>query len=103
MCGDKIMDKISNNTYSNIQKNISKSKQGHEASVKSVSKITTEVSDNVVDLNQTKLLAADLAKSAPINSDKVQKIKDAISSGNYPIDVDKVTDALMQAYKEMKS
>ena len=97
------MDKISNNTYSNIQKNISKSKQGHDASVKSVSKITTEVSDNVVDLNQTKLLAADLAKSAPINSDKVQKIKDAISSGNYPIDVDKVTDALMQAYKEMKS
>ena len=44
-----------------------------------------------------------MAKSAPIDSDKVQKIKDAISSGNYPIDVDKVTDALMQAYKEMKS
>ena len=97
------MDKISNNTYSNIQKNISKSKQGHESSVKSVSKITTEVSDNIVDLNQTKLLVTDLAKSAPINSDKVQRIKDAISSGNYPIDVDKVTDALMQAYKEMKS
>ena len=97
------MDKISNNTYSNIQKNISKSKQGHESSVKSVSKITTEVSDNIVHLNQTKLLVTDLAKSAPINSDKVQRIKDAISSGNYPIDVDKVTDALMQAYKEMKS
>ena len=97
------MDKITNNTFSNIQKNISKSKQGHESSVKSVSKITTEVSDNIVDLNQTKLLVADLAKSAPINSDKVQRIKDAISSGNYPIDVDKVTDALMQAYKEMKS
>tara|TARA_A100001015_G_scaffold16256_1_gene19016 strand:- start:1390 stop:1683 length:294 start_codon:yes stop_codon:yes gene_type:complete len=97
------MDKILNNTFSNINKNISKSKLGHEASVKSVSKITTEVSDNVVDINQTKLLAADLAKSAPIDSDKVQKIKDAISSGNYPLDVDKVTDALMQAYKEMKS
>ena len=103
MCGDKIMDKITNNTYSNIQKNISKSTQGHDTSVKNVSKIKPEVSDNVVDLNQTKLLAADMAKSAPIDSDKVQKIKDAISSGNYPIDVDKVTDALMQAYKEMKS
>ena len=97
------MDKILNNSFCNINKNISKSKPGHEASVKSVSKITTEVSDNVVDINQTKLLAADLAKSAPIDSDKVQKIKDAISSGNYPLDVDKVTDALMQAYKEMKS
>ena len=97
------MDKITNNTYSNIQKNISKSKQGHDTSVKSISEINPEVSDNVVDLNQTKLLVSDLAKSAPIDSDKVQKIKDAISSGNYPIDVDKVTDALMQAYKEMKS
>ena len=97
------MDKITNNTYSNIQKNISKSKQGHDTSVKSISEVKPEVSDNVVDLNQTKLLASDLAKSAPIDSDKVQKIKDAISSGNYPIDVDKVTDALMQAYKEMKS
>ena len=97
------MDKILNNTFSNINKNTSKSKPGHEASVKSVSKIKTEVSDNIVDINQTKLLAADLAKSAPIDSDKVQKIKDAISSGNYPLDVDKVTDALMQAYKEMKS
>ena len=97
------MDKITNNTYSNIQKNISKSKEGHDASVKSVFKIKPEVSDNVIDLNQTKLLEADMAKAAPIDSDKVQKIKDAISSGNYPIDVDKVTDALMQAYKEMKS
>ena len=35
-----------------------------------------------------------MAKSAPIDSDKVQKIKDAIQ--NYPIDVDKVTDALMK-------
>ena len=97
------MDKITNNTYSNIQKNISKSKQGHDTSVKSISEIKPEVSDSIVDLNQTKLLASNLAKSAPIDSDKVQKIKDAISSGNYPIDVDKVTDALMQAYKEMKS
>ena len=97
------MDKISNNTHNNIQKNISKSKQGHESSLNNVSTIKSEVADNVVDLNQTKLISADLGKSAPIDSDKVQKIKDAISSGNYPIDVEKVTDALMQAYKEMKS
>jgi Tfp pilus assembly protein FimV len=69
VCGDKIMDKISNNTYSNIQKNVSKGKQSHEASFKSVSTIKSEVSDNVVDLNQTKLLAASLAKSAPVDGD----------------------------------
>jgi len=97
------MDKISNNTFSNIQKNVSKGKQSPEVSIKSVSTIKSDVSDNVVDLNQTKLLAASLAKSAPVDGDKVQKIKDAISSGNYPLDLDKITDALMQAYKEMKS
>ena len=97
------MDKISNNTYSNIQKNVSKGKQSPEVSIKSVSTIKSDVSDNVVDLNQTKLLATSLAKSAPVDGDKVQKIKDAISSGNYPLDLDKITDALMQAYKEMKS
>ena len=97
------MDKISNNTYSNIQKNVYKGKESHETFIKSVSNIKSEVSDNVVDLKQTKLLAASLAKSAPVDGDKVQKIKDAISSGNYPLDLDKITDALMQAYKEMKS
>ena len=34
------MDKITNNTYSNIQKNISKSKQGHDTSVKSISEVS---------------------------------------------------------------
>ena len=76
------MDKISNNTYSNIQKNVSKGKQSHEASIKSVSTIKSEVSDNVVDLNQTKLLAASLAKSAPVDGDKVQKIKDKFKIKN---------------------
>jgi negative regulator of flagellin synthesis FlgM len=97
------MDKISSNTFNNIQKNVSNGKKSHEASIKIVSTSKSEVSDNVVDLNKTKLLAASLAKSAPVDGDKVQKIKDAISSGNYPLDLDKITDALMQAYKEMKS
>ena len=35
--------------------------------------------------------------------DKVAKIKAAISSGNYPLDINKISDALMQAYREMKS
>jgi len=97
------MDKITNNTYNNILKNSSKDKQNLEVSVKSVSSVNSEVKDNVVDLNETKLLASKLAKSAPVDGDKVQKIKDAISAGNYPLDLDKITDALMQAYKEMKS
>jgi negative regulator of flagellin synthesis FlgM len=44
-----------------------------------------------------------MAASAPIDADKVATIKEAISSGKYPLDMDKLSDALMQAYREMKS
>ena len=61
------------------------------------------MSSNVVDIKDTKKLVAEMAKSAPIDVDKVAKIKEAISSGKYPLDLDKLSDALMQAYREMKS
>ena len=35
--------------------------------------------------------------------EKVSQIKKAISAGDYPLDLDKISDALMQAYREMKS
>ena len=55
------------------------------------------------DINDSKKIVSDLASAAPIDTDKVAKIKAAISSGNYPLDLDKISDALMQAYREMKS
>jgi negative regulator of flagellin synthesis FlgM len=45
----------------------------------------------------------DLASAAPINKENVNRIKDAIRRGEYPIDLDRVSDALMEAYKEMKT
>ena len=45
----------------------------------------------------------DLAASAPVDKENVNRIKDAIQRGEYPIDLDRVSDALMEAYKEMKS
>ena len=61
------------------------------------------MSSNVVDIKDTKRLVKEMAQSAPIDVDKVAKIKEAISSGKYPLDLDKLSDALMQAYREMKS
>ena len=61
------------------------------------------LSSNVVNINDTKKLVKEMAQSAPIDVDKVAKIKEAISSGKYPLDLDKLSDALMQAYREMKS
>ena len=100
------MDKITNNTFNNMNKHISKDREnlGKVSFIKSESKINVSESKiNVVDLKYSKVMAANLAKSAPIDADKVSKIKEAISAGNYPLDLDKVSDALMQAYREMKS
>ena len=102
------MDKITNNIVSNITNNITKndtktSKASiSEASDNSVD-VKVETSAKLVDINNSKKIVSDLASSAPIDTDKVAKIKAAISSGNYPLDLDKISDALMQAYREMKS
>ena len=70
----------------------------------SVSKIDDYKSGNSADIKlENKDVINDLASSVPIDNDKVSSIKKAISSGNYPLDLDKISDALMEAYNEMKS
>ena len=97
------MDKITNNISNNINKNVIKDKFKSENLENSSSETNAVIKENVVDITDAKMISADLAKSAPIDSDKVAKIKSAISSGNYPLDLDKLSEALMQAYREMKS
>ena len=45
----------------------------------------------------------EMAASAPIDRANVDRIKNAIKRGEYPIDIDRISDALLEAYKEMKS
>ena len=45
----------------------------------------------------------EMAASAPIDHANVSRIKDAITRGEYPIDIDRISEALLEAYKEMKS
>ena len=45
----------------------------------------------------------EMAASAPIDRVNVDRIKDAIKRGEYPIDINRISDALLDAYKEMKS
>ena len=97
------MDKINNNIVNNIPK---KDIKGSQASLNDRPKTGTAenvLSSNVVDIKDTKKIVKEMAQSAPINADKVAKIKEAISTGKYPLDLDKLSDALMQAYREMKS
>ena len=46
---------------------------------------------------------SELSASAPIDMDQVNAIKNAIANGDYPIDADRIADALMDVYREMKS
>ena len=46
--------------------------------------------------------ALELAKTPHVDSAAVSRIKQAISQGDYPVDVDRITDALMDAYLELK-
>jgi negative regulator of flagellin synthesis FlgM len=98
------MDNITNNILNNLNKNRLQSSKGSSSDESSSPiVIKSEVSSKVIKINETKNLVSELASSAPIDSSKVSEIKAAISSGNYPLDLDKISDALMQAYIEMKS
>ena len=52
---------------------------------------------------ETQSAVKEMASAAPVDKANVNRIKDAIKRGEYPIDLDRVSDALMEAYKEMKS
>ena len=44
-----------------------------------------------------------MASSAPIDEVNVNRIKEAIKRGDYPIDIDRISEALMDAYRELKT
>tara|TARA_B100000900_G_C20246094_1_gene579957 strand:+ start:181 stop:474 length:294 start_codon:yes stop_codon:yes gene_type:complete len=97
------MDKITNNIINNIPKKDVKDTKPSLNNKVNVDNADNVMSSNVVDIKNTKKLVKEMAQSAPIDVDKVAKIKEAISTGKYPLDLDKLSDALMQAYREMKS
>ena len=95
-----MVDKITNSII-NLENKASKNSANVKNSVSKVDNYRSEDSTNIK-INQKEVIS-DLASSAPIDHDKVSSIKKAISSGNYPLDLDKISDALMDAYNEMKS
>ena len=44
-----------------------------------------------------------LAEAPSVDAEAVRRIKDAIARGAYPIDVDRISEALMDAYRELKT
>ena len=99
-----MIDKLNNiNMGNNQNKRVSDENRGKEANVK-VSKDTHVNSEKTNDDVQisSELKVKDMRVDAPIDSVKVSAIKNAIARGDYPVDLDKVADALLQAYSDIK-
>ena len=99
-----MIDKLNNINMGNSQnKKVSDESRGKEADIK-VSKnmhVNYEKSNDNVKISP-ELKVKDMSVDAPIDSIKVSAIKDAIARGDYPVDLDKVADALLQAYSDIK-
>ena len=99
-----MIDKINSINVGNSQnKRVSDDIRDKETNNK-VSKDTqtnSEKTNDQVQIN-SELTVEDMSADAPIDSIKVSAIKNAIAKGNYPVDLDKVADALLQAYSDIK-
>ena len=98
-----MIDKLNNINAGNAQnKRVSDNSKEKVASSKSIS----ETSDNTNKASNVKISSElnlkGMSSEAPIDTVKVSAIKEAISKGDYPINLDKVADALLEAYKDIK-
>ena len=99
-----MIDKLSNINMGNSQnKRVSDENRSKETNIK-VSKDTHANSEKTNDDVQisSELKVKDMSVDAPVDSVKVSAIKEAIARGDYPVDLDKVADALLQAYSDIK-
>ena len=99
-----MIDKLNNINIGNSQnKRVSDEIRDKETNIK-VSKSTQTSSDKTNDEVKisSELKVKDISVDAPIDLAKVSAIKEAIAKGDYPLDLDKVADALLQAYSEIK-
>ena len=71
-----------------------------------VAKVNTNVSGEKVDAvltNKSKEALKIMAENPSINTETVEKIKEKIRNGEYPIDFDKLADRLLESYWVSKS
>ena len=102
---DQIKNKINNPTSSAA----SVEKAGVKQSKAQVQKVEQSITKNKVDVDGGKVsqfvnkeTIKNMAKQPPIDKISTNRIKSAIANGSYPLDLDKIADALFDAYKEMK-
>ena len=99
-----MIDKINNINTANVQNK--RSTEDNKAKTSVVVKSNVDSNKNIADTDNIEISSnsgvANMAKSAPVDLNKVSAIKNALSRGDYPVDLEKVADALLQAYKDIK-
>ena len=99
-----MIDKLNNINIGNSQnKKVSDEIRDKEINIK-VSKntqINSEKTSDEVKIS-SELTVKDMSIDAPIDPAKVSAIKEAVARGDYPVDLDKIADALLQAYSDIK-
>ena len=99
-----MIDKLNNINAGNAQnKRAADDIKAKEINIKSSEKSdnNSQKSSSNVEIS-SELSVRDMSAEAPINSTKVSAIREAIAKGQYPVDLDKVADALLQAYSDIK-
>ena len=89
---------------SNNLTNESAPKKASDTKVSKVNHPTTDVESNYGKVSQfiSKEKVKKMASEPPIDKTAVTRIKTAIANGTYPLDLDKLADALLEAHKEIK-
>lgn len=107
---NKMVDQIKSNIASTVKQTQSKSSgassgKNTKVSVDSTPKVdnnTAKASTSNVSKFINKAAIKEMSVQPPIDKINISRIKNAIASNEYPIDLEKIADALMDAYKEMK-
>lgn len=101
---DQIKNNIASSTKSVSQTNSSGESKKPITSSAKITQKNDQSSQNPTNISKfiSKEAIKDMAVQPPIDKEKVSRIKNAIANNNYPIDLEKISDALMDAYKEMK-
>ena len=99
-----MIDKINNITSGNTQskRSVDENRVNKSPTETNVD-VKKEKSSNLDNVKISQELdISNLSKTPSIDLDKVSAIKNALSRGDYPVDLEKVADALLQAYKDIK-
>ena len=101
-----MIDQIKPNLGTDLNNKVTSEPVTNKVSDPKVSKVSHPTTD--VDSNNGKVsqfISKEKVKNGkepPINKTAVTRIKTAIANGTYPLDLDKLADALLQAHKEIK-